>query len=104
MLMTSLKRVFVMVIAGLLVALAGCATERSAAGEFFEDTAITTRVKKAIYDEPSLKVTDISVATEDKVVHLTGTVKSRAEAVTAARVARKVEGVKRVKNDLKVKP
>jgi osmotically-inducible protein OsmY len=88
---------------GLLV-LAGCATERQAAGEYFDDAAITTRVKKAIYDEPSLKVTQIGVTTTDNVVHLTGTVKSHAEAAAAARAARKVEGVKAVKNDLKVKP
>ena len=60
------------------------------------------RVKKAIYNEPSLKVMDVSVKTEGGVVELSGQVKSRAEKAKVAEVARKVEGVKRVKNDLTV--
>jgi osmotically-inducible protein OsmY len=91
------------VLGALVLALAGCAAQREQAGEFFDDAATTTKVKKAIYDEPSLKVTDISVSTEDNVVHLSGTVKSRAEVSKAAQVARSVEGVRGVKNDLMVK-
>lgn len=102
--MNALKRSFLLLTCAFSVALAGCATERKAVGEYFDDAGITTRVKKAIYDEPSLKVTQISVTTEDKVVHLTGTVKSRAEAAKAAQVARSVQGVTGVKNDLQVKP
>jgi osmotically-inducible protein OsmY len=59
-------------------------------------------VKKAIYSEPSLKVMDISVSTEGGVVELTGSVKSRAERFKAGQVAAKVEGVKKVNNQLKV--
>jgi len=44
----------------------------------------------------------VSVATEDGVVSLSGTVKSKAERTKATAVASKVEGVKKVKNDLKV--
>jgi osmotically-inducible protein OsmY len=66
--------------------------------------AITTRVKTAIFNEPTLKVMNISVATEEKVVYLSGTVKSRAERARAIRVARTVEGVKGVKSELKVTP
>jgi osmotically-inducible protein OsmY len=101
--MKTMKRSFLLAIGALVLALAGCAAQRQQAGEFIDDAAITTKVKKAIYDEPSLKVTEISVATEDNVVHLTGTVKSSAEASKAARVARSVEGVRGVKNDLEVK-
>jgi hyperosmotically inducible protein len=81
------------------LSLAGCATK---GGDLFGDTGITTRVKTAILTEPSLKVMDISVSTEDRVVTLSGTVKSRAERATAIAVARKVEGVKAVKSDIKV--
>jgi osmotically-inducible protein OsmY len=96
------KRISVFLVAAVL-ALAGCASTSGGAGGFFDDAAITTRVKKAIYDEPALKVGDISVKTDDKVVQLSGSVKSRAEVRKAAEVAGKVEGVKRVKNDLQVK-
>jgi len=44
----------------------------------------------------------IHVATEEGVVKLSGTVKTRAERAKAVQVARKVEGVKMVKNDLSV--
>lgn len=100
--MKGLKRFSMVLLGALVLALAGCAAERKAAGEYFDDAATTSRVKKAIYDDPSLKVTDISVATEDGVVHLTGTVKNRGAATRAGVVARKVSGVKAVRNDLRV--
>lgn len=99
--MYKFKRVSVVLVAAVL-AVSGCAST-GGGGSFFDDAAITTRVKKAIYDEPSLKIGDISVKTDDKVVQLSGSVKSRAEQRKAAEVAGKVEGVKRVKNDLLVK-
>jgi osmotically-inducible protein OsmY len=96
--MSKLKHSFALVIAAALVGLAGCAST----GAYFDDAGITTRVKKAIYDEPSLKLMDVSVSTEGSVVSLSGTVKTRAERAKAIAVARKVEGVKQVKNELKV--
>ena len=81
-----------------LLGLSGCAST----GAFFDEASTTAKVKKAIYSEPSLKVMDISVSTDDGVVELTGVVKTRAERARAAQVASKVEGVKRVKNELKV--
>jgi osmotically-inducible protein OsmY len=98
--MDLLKRSRILLILSLLLAVAGCATT----GGFFGDAAITARVKTAIYNEPTLKVMNISVATEDKVVYLSGTVKSRAERAKAIQVARTVEGVKGVKSELKVTP
>jgi osmotically-inducible protein OsmY len=104
--MHQFKRISVFLAAALLLAVAGCAStsEKGSGGSYFDNAAITARVKTAIYNEPSLKVGDISVKTEDKVVQLSGSVKSRAEMRKAAEVAGKVEGVKRVKNDLQVKP
>ena len=93
--MKTLKALF---LAASLLGLAGCAST----GDFFDEASTTAKVKKAIYSEPSLKVMDISVSTEDGVVELTGMVKTRAERLKAAQVASKVEGVKRVKNELKV--
>jgi osmotically-inducible protein OsmY len=98
--MDLLKRSRILLIVSLLLAAAGCATT----GGFFGDAAITARVKTAIYNEPTLKVMNISVATEDNVVHLSGTVKSRGERTKAIQIARKVEGVKAVKSELQVTP
>ena len=54
--------------------------------------------------EPLLEVKDLKVhfPTEDGVVKLSGTVKTRAERAKAVQVTRKVEGVKMVKNDLSI--
>jgi osmotically-inducible protein OsmY len=98
--MKKLTRTLALFAAAALVGLAGCAS--TGADKFFDDAMVTARVKKAIYDEPSLKVTDISVSTENSVVTLSGTVKTRAERTRASDVARNVEGVKQVRNGLKV--
>jgi osmotically-inducible protein OsmY len=99
--MNQLKYRFALVIAAALLGLAGCATS-GGGNTFFDDAATTMRVKKAIFDEPSLKSMNVSVSTEKGVVDLTGSVKTKAERTKATAVASKVEGVKRVKNDLKV--
>jgi len=104
--MKPIKRTTAALIAAALLAVAGCATEgekQSTAGAYIDDAAITTKVKTAIFNEPSLKLFDIGVTTEAKVVYLSGSVKSRAEMAKAVEVARKVQGVKSVKNELKIK-
>ena len=95
--MMSIKRTSILLSFTMLLA-TGCATT----GDFLGDTRTTTRVKTAIYNEPELKVMAIHVSTEDGVVTLSGSVKTKAERTKAIQVARKVEGVKQVKNDLAV--
>lgn len=102
--MNPFKRASLSLVAAALLAVAGCASNPDKGGSsYFDDAATTAKVKKAIFSESSLKVTDVSVSTENKVVHLTGSVKSRADKAKAAQVAGAVEGVKRVKNDLQIK-
>ncbi|MGA9665736.1 MAG: BON domain-containing protein [Gallionella sp.] len=83
----------------------GCASTPSqeSTGEFLDDSVITTKVKAAIFDESSLKSTEINVTTERGVVVLSGTVSTSSEISKAAEVARGVTGVKSVKNELKTK-
>lgn len=101
--MNNLKRGFAVAFCAAVLGLAGCASTPGQ-NNYFDDAMVTARVKKAIYNEPSLKVTDISVKTENAVVSLSGAVKNRNERTRAAEVARHVEGVKLVKNELKVDP
>ena len=103
--MTSLKRFFGIFIAASALFALGCAATatRESTGQIIDDSAITTKVKKAIFDEPSLKVTQISVETYKSVVQLSGFVDSKAQIGTADTVARSVEGVVSVKNDLRLK-
>lgn len=98
--MNAPRRMCAVLLAAALVGLAGCASPGGTS--FFDDASTTAKVKQAIYNEPSLKVMNISVSTEDSVVSLSGTVKTRTERARAIQVARKVEGVKRVKDELKV--
>ena len=93
-----MKTIKALFLAAALLGLSGCAST----GGFFDEASTTAKVKKAIYSESSLKVMDISVSTDEGVVELTGSVKTRAERAKAAQVAAKVEGVKKVNNQLKV--
>lgn len=85
--------------------LAGCAATptRESTGDYVDDAAITTKVKAAILDDASLKVFQIHVVTLKNVVQLSGFVDTSAMVSRAGEVARKVPGVKSVKNDLIVK-
>jgi hyperosmotically inducible protein len=73
------------------------------AGEYMDDAAITAKVKWAILSDPDLKVLQISVATTDGVVSLTGSVDSQQSIDRASEVARNTPNVKSVENNLTVK-
>ncbi|RYY76172.1 MAG: BON domain-containing protein [Gammaproteobacteria bacterium] len=88
-----------------LVAVVACSStnKKESAGEYVDDTVITTRVKAAILKEDTLKVSEINVETFKGVVQLSGFVHSQADINTAVRVASGVGGVKSVKNDMRLK-
>lgn len=69
---------------------------------FFDDATTTARVKAALLADPDVNGFDIDVSTSDATVTLTGRVASDAEREQAARIARELEGVRNVKNALKV--
>ena len=83
----------------------GCASTptRESSGQYVDDSAITTKVKAAIFDDPSLKVLQINVETFKGEVQLSGFVDSAQNIRRAGEVARSVMGVRSVKNDLIVK-
>jgi osmotically-inducible protein OsmY len=99
------RLVKIMVCAVSLSAAFGCSSTRTheSAGEYVDDSVVTTRVKAAIFDEMSLKTFQINVKTYQGTVQLSGFVDSAQHAQQAADLARKVPGVKEVHNDLIVK-
>jgi osmotically-inducible protein OsmY len=103
--MTLLKRCCTFLAAALLLSALGCASTSTnqSTGEYFDDTVITSKVKAAILNEPSLKVLQINVETFKSVVQLSGFVYTSAELYKAAEVARSVNGVRSVTNDLRLK-
>jgi osmotically-inducible protein OsmY len=89
----------------LLMASLGCASSRTqeGTGEYLDDSVITAKVKAAILGEPGLKVAEINVETFKGVVQLSGFVNSREDINKAMRVARAVDGVTSVENDMQLK-
>jgi osmotically-inducible protein OsmY len=89
----------------LLASVLGCAgtSTKEGTGEYFDDSVITTKVKAAIFNEPSLKSAEINVETFKGTVQLTGFVSSRADINKAADLARGVAGVTSVRNDMRLK-
>jgi hyperosmotically inducible protein len=71
-------------------------------GEYMDDSAITAKVKWAIMRDPVLETLEISVATNDGVVSLTGAVDSQQSIDRATEVAREIPAVKSVENHLTV--
>jgi osmotically-inducible protein OsmY len=73
------------------------------AGQYLDDSVVTTRVKAAIFKEESLKSLQINVKTYKGQAQLSGFVDSVQNVIKAGEVARGVEGIESVKNDLTVK-
>ncbi|ELW9441041.1 molecular chaperone OsmY [Pluralibacter gergoviae] len=67
------------------------------------DTATTSEVKAKLLADDVVPSRHIKVETTDGVVQLSGTVKSAAQSERAESIAKAVDGVKSVKNDIKVK-
>lgn len=89
----------------LITAFLGCASTQTheSTGQYVDDSAITTKVKSAIFTDPALKVLQINVETYKGVVQLSGFVDSSQSASRAGEVARSIPGVVSVKNNLVVK-
>ena len=103
--MTRFKRFSTFFLLLLFASFVGCAStsKQEGTGEYVDDTVITTKVKAAVLNEPSLKSAEINVETFKGVVQLSGFVSSQANINKAVEVARSVPGVKSVKNDMRVK-
>jgi osmotically-inducible protein OsmY len=99
------NRFVTVIFAVLLTSLLGCAgtSTKEGTGEYVDDTVVTTKVKAAIFNEPSLKSAEINVETFKGTVQLSGFVNSREDINKAVAVTRGVAGVTSVKNDMRLK-
>jgi osmotically-inducible protein OsmY len=88
-----------------LVTVVGCAStqKQEGTGEYIDDSVLTAKVKAAVFNDPMLKSAEINVETFKGVVQLSGFVSSDAAAKKAVELARAVQGVKSVKNDMRIK-
>lgn len=87
------------------IALSGCNVFRgeSTPGQYVDDVAITTKVKAKLLDSDNVDGLDVNVDSTNGKVTLSGWASSDAEARKATQLAREVEGVRSVDNQLKVK-
>jgi hyperosmotically inducible protein len=91
-------------VAAAVMFVAGCTATRTSqtAGEVIDDSAVTAQVKSALIADPVTKARQINVETYRGVVQLGGFVDTANEKDRATQVARDVNGVKEVRNDLRV--
>jgi osmotically-inducible protein OsmY len=92
-------------VAASVMTLAGCGSTatQSSTGQYLDDTAITGKVKAAIFNDAALKSAEINVETFKGAVQLSGFVNSQADIQRAVAVTQGVAGVKSVKNDMRMK-
>ena len=85
-------------------ALVGCAAtpHHESTGVYFDDATVTSKVKADLIEDPLTKARDISVTTDQGVVHLAGLVDSKEQRDEAVRVAKSVPGVSGVDNGLQL--
>ena len=94
----------VALVAGALSACA-VASGRESGGQYVDDATITTKVKTSLAADVGLKpANQIHVETYHNVVQLSGFVDTTAHKAEAENVARGVEGVRDVKNDIIIQP
>lgn len=88
-----------------VAAVAGCAGngKSESTGEYVDDVVISNKVRAVIIDDEELSLFDIDVETFKGNVQLSGFVDSEAHRDRAGKVARQVEGVTQVTNNLVVK-
>lgn len=94
------------VTAAALLTLPGCAVTRGqqTMGAYVDDAWITSTVKTRFVESKDVDAAAISVETLNGTVMLSGFAKNATEKAAADGIARKVNGVKAVKNEIVVKP
>ena len=89
-----------------LVFTTGCAVtqHRETAGAYAKDKEIQAKIKASLYKDPIVKGTQVEVNSLNGVVQLSGFVDTAEAKTEAERVAKDTDGVKSVKNELKIAP
>jgi len=72
------------------------------AGQYVDDSTITTSVKAKLVADKVVNVTRIDVDTTNRVVSLNGVVESPEQKTRAEQLAMQVGGVRRVDNNLQI--
>lgn len=103
---TSTQRFSILLLtAAAFTSVMGCASTatQESTGQYMDDTAITAKVKTAIFNDASLKSAEINVETFKGVVQLSGFVNSAGDIQHAAQLVQGISGVRSVRNDMRLK-
>ncbi len=86
-------------------AFTGCAGDKynRSTGEYIDDKSLDVRVKSALGDNPEYKFGDVNVTAYRGTVQLSGFVNTSDQKSRAGQIAKGVEGVKEVQNNISVK-
>ena len=76
---------------------------QATAGQVVDDTTVTASVKSKLIEDETTKAHQINVETQKGVVQLTGFVNSNEARTRAGQLARSVDGVVDVRNDLEIR-
>jgi hyperosmotically inducible protein len=76
---------------------------KASVGNTIDDGVITTKVKSALLSDPGVKSFDIAVVTRKGQVQLSGYVDNQTQVNRAIDVARRVEGVQSIDNEMSIK-
>ena len=103
--MKHFNRIAVVFLALAFATVLGCAgsPQKSSTGEYMTDSWITTKVKTALAADKQVKSAEVNVETFKGAVQLSGFVSSQTVMNQAIHVARGVEGVTSVQNDMRIK-
>jgi hyperosmotically inducible periplasmic protein len=99
------KQIFSGFIASGMLLMASCASDQPprTAGQSIDDQAVARRVEEALRTDPAYKFTEVKVVAYEGKVQLSGFVDKAEQKGQAEDIARKVTGVKEVKNDIAMK-
>lgn len=88
-----------------VIGFTGCAGDRynRSTGEYIDDKALSARVSAALADNAEYKFSDVEVNVFRGTVQLSGFVNTAAQKGRAAEVARTVNGVRDVVNNITIK-
>jgi len=109
--MKKIPQALVLATAAAALSLAGCSTtsnapaeQKETTGQYIDDATVTAKVKTAIASDVGVKAAaNVNVETYRGVVQLSGFADSDAQASQAVQAAKKVGGVRSVRNDIRVK-
>jgi hyperosmotically inducible protein len=99
------KTLVALIVGSTMLSMGACSSTRTqrAPGEQVDDAALLTSVKSALAADPVTEAGEINVDVNRGVVKLAGYVDSSEEKSKAGAIARDVDGVESVQNDISVK-